>query len=253
MSLAGVILTLNEQRHIEETIASLKKVADEILVIDSGSTDRTVELAEKSGAKVFFRAWDNDFSAQRNFALDKTSADWILYIDADERITDELAESIRNAISEKGSSILSFRRHNIAFGKEFRFGVFRPDTVTRLFPRTQARWTGLVHERIESNLPEKTIKGHLIHYPYENWEQYLVKFNSYTTLWANEAYARGKKSSLPGAYIRASFSFIKIGFFNLGILDGIMGLITSSLHFKYTLIKYLKLYRMRNNNQEDVT
>ena len=138
MSLAGVILTFNEQRHIEETIASLKKVADEILVIDSGSTDRTVELAEKSGATVLFRAWDNDFASQRNFALDKTSAEWILYIYADERITDELAGNIKNAIAGTEDCVFSFRRRNISFGKEFRFEVFRPDTVARRLPRIQS-------------------------------------------------------------------------------------------------------------------
>ena len=252
MTLAGVILTFNEERHIEETIASLKKVADEILVIDSGSTDRTVELAKASGARVLFRAWDNDFAAQRNFALDSASAEWILYIDADERVTDELAANIKTAISGKETCVFSFKRHNISFGKKFRFGVFRPDMVSRLFPRTQGRWTGLVHERIESSLPEKTIKGHLIHYSFENWEQYFVKFNSYTTLWAHEAYANGKKTSLPGAYGRSVFQFIKMGVFNLGFLDGIMGLITTTLHFQYTLIKYLKLHRIRKNQRDDV-
>ena len=127
--LTVVILTKNEEKNIVDVIENAKKISDEILIVDSGSTDKTVELAEANGAKVVFRAWDNDFAAQRNFALEHVQTEWVLYLDADERINDELAESIKNVAEDSKKTMYRFIRRNSAFGKDFKYGVLGPDSV----------------------------------------------------------------------------------------------------------------------------
>ena len=122
--LATVILTKNEEKDIEATIQTAQRCADEVLIVDSGSTDRTVELAEKNGARVVFRAWDNDFAAQRNFALSQTEADWVLYLDADEHLNDELVNAIKKVVTGTSDTQkqYSLQRKSVAFGKKFSYG-----------------------------------------------------------------------------------------------------------------------------------
>ena len=249
MSLAAVIITFNEQKNIKDAIDSAKKITDEIIVIDSGSTDDTVKIAETNGAKVIYRAWDDDFSEQRNFAAKNTEAKWLFQLDADERISDELAQNIKSAVQKDFDKIYTCRRKNTVFGQEFGYGVFRPDKVDRLYPREKAYWQGKVHEGLKSELPKEFIEGTLIHYPYENWEQYFTKFNKYTTIWAEDAFARKKETTPLKAIFHAAFSFVKVTFLNFGILDGTMGLVTCLLHFAYTLVKYLKLYHLQQENR----
>lgn len=246
MSIAVVILAFNEEKHIAEAIQSAKFVTDEILIIDSGSTDKTAEIAEQNGARVVLREFDKDFSRQRNFALDQTKASWLLHLDADERISEDLAQSIKQAVSQGEEKVYSFWRSNIVFGKKFKYGVFRPDKVKRLFPRNGGIWQGKVHESLKSDLPEAVLTGQLIHYPYETWEQYFTKFNSYTSIWATDAFKKGKRTSIIGALLHALFSFLKVTFINLGILDGLMGLVMCCFHFSYTLAKYIKLYKLQD-------
>ncbi|MDR2006988.1 MAG: glycosyltransferase family 2 protein [Acidaminococcales bacterium] len=245
MNLAVVILTFNEERHIGETIASARQAADEIIVVDSGSTDRTVEIARAAGAKVFFRSWDDDFAAQRNFAGDKTDADFLFHLDADERISKELAASLKALAAENRQKIFVFRRVNKVFGKTIKYGAMRPDRVKRLYPRGKAVWEGKVHENLSSALPTEAAKGDICHYTYENWELFLNKVNKYTTIWAQSARARGKKTSLAAAFGHGFFAFCKDFFLKLGFLAGIPGFITCYMHSLYTMTKYLKLLQLQ--------
>ncbi len=245
MSLCVVILTFNEEQHIEAAVESAKKVAEEILVIDSGSSDKTVVLAEKHGARVLFRPWDDDFAAARNFADDKTEAQWLLHLDADERISDELADSIKKALLGSERKIYAFKRSNNAFGKEFKYGVFHPDRVRRLYPRGKAIWIGKVHESIQSDLPRVCLFGKLVHYTYSDWEQYFYKFNKYTSIWARQAYDAGKSTSMATAFAHAVFALIKTLLLHGGFLDGLIGIATCFMYFSYTLVKYLKLYQLQ--------
>ena len=135
MSVCVAILTKNEESNIVDVIENSKKLTENILVVDSGSTDKTVELAEKHGAKVVYRTWDNDFSAQRNFALEHIKTDWVLYLDADERMNDELVEAIKKALTKNEQAMYRFIRCNSAFGKDFKYGVLGPDSVVRLIPK----------------------------------------------------------------------------------------------------------------------
>lgn len=167
-SLAILILTCNEEDNIVSVVENAKKCTNEVVVIDSGSTDRTVELAKEHGAKVAFRAWTNDFSAQRNFALEQTDADWVLYLDADERLNDEVVAEVKKIVSGEGMDHqYSFERKSVAFGTKFNHGVLKPDHVLRMFPGNQVKWVNKVHEHSECGLPVKALPGHIEHYTYK--------------------------------------------------------------------------------------
>ena len=184
-SLAILILTKNEEDNIVDVVRNAKTCTDEVVIIDSGSTDRTVELAEQEGAKVAFRAWDGDFSAQRNFALSQTEADWVLYVDADERITPALGEAIRDIV-QHGSldKQYSIKRKSVAFGVTFNHGVLNPDHVLRMFPRNTVTWVHKVHEHPECPLPKETLPGYFEHYAYTDWHEWEEKLCYLDTAWA---------------------------------------------------------------------
>lgn len=241
-TLAVLILTKNEEKNIVEVVNNAQKCADEVLIIDSGSTDATVQLATDKGAKVVYRAWDNDFAAQRNFGLTQTNAEWVLYLDADERLNAELLLAVKQVVLSKGIQQYAFVRKSVAFGQKFAYGVLKPDKVARLFPRESVSWINKVHERPVCDLPLAILPGHIEHYTYESWAQWAEKFNQYTTIWANNAYLQGKRTSLPLAYAHATFGFVQMAILKLGILDGWLGLALCCNHFSYTLLKYLKLY-----------
>ena len=160
-TLAVLILTKNEEKNIVEVVNNAQKCADEVLIIDSGSTDATVQLATDKGAKVVYRAWDNDFAAQRNFGLTQTNAEWVLYLDADERLNAELLLAVKQVVLSKGIKQYAFVRKSVAFGQKFAYGVLKPDKVARLFPRESVSWINKVHERPVCDLPLAILPGHI--------------------------------------------------------------------------------------------
>ena len=249
-SLTIAILTKNEERNIIDVIRNCQRLTDSILVVDSGSTDNTVTLAEANGAKVVYRAWDNDFSAQRNFALEHVDTEWILYLDADERLNEQLCEAIKNVITKNENRQYSIKRKSVAFGKEFNYGVLKPDFVPRLFKTSHVQWVNKVHEKPLCKDKLEVLEGFIKHYTYTNWEQWLKKFDQYTSIWAQDAYARGKKVTLYGAFGHAFFGFLQMAFLKKGILDGGMGLAMSCNHFFYTLMKYLKLIELQRKGDK---
>ena len=249
--LAILILTKNEEKNIVDVIKNAQQCSNDIIIIDSGSTDNTVELAEMAGARVYFRAWDNDFAAQRNFGLKLTEADWVFYLDADERLNIEAINHIKEVVKEgQMDSQYYITRKSRAFGYDFNYGVLRPDKVYRLFPRDSVTWANKVHERAECALPKWSLKGIIIHYTYSGWTQWLRKFEQYTTIWAIDAYKKGKRTSPVGIMTHALFAFIQMSFLKLGLLDGFMGLVMCCNHFFYTMIKYLKLYELQRRESK---
>lgn len=240
--LTVVILTKNEENNIVEVIKNAYKVTPNILVVDSGSTDKTVELAEEKGAKVVFRAWDNDFSAQRNFALEYVQTDWVLYLDADERINDELVNSIKKEMQSPTKAMYRFRRYNSAFGKEFKYGVLAPDSVLRMFPKGMAKWEGKVHENPVGELPVKTLSGFLRHYTYTDFAQYLSKMNSYAAIGAQNNKVKKKKVGVIKDFVfRPFFAFVKMYILKKGFIEGWLGFVLCLNYANYTLNKYILL------------
>ena len=249
-----IILTKNEENDIEATIQNARRCTEDVLVVDSGSTDRTVELAKKNGARVVFRAWDDDFSAQRNFALTQTDAGWVLYLDADEHMNDELVSAVKKAVSAglsdpDGKKQYSLQRKSVAFGKKFSYGPLYPDRVPRLFPRDSVKWVGKVHERPECSLPLEKLPGHIEHYTYRDWQEWEEKMSRYSTIWAEEAYKRGRRASLPVALLHGIGSLFSTLILHRGFLDGWMGVCLSCMYFSYTMLKYLKLYQMQRKEE----
>ena len=235
------ILTKNEENHILDALASAKPCADQILVVDAGSTDHTVPLAREAGACVVFREWDNDFAAQRNFASQQASWDWILYLDADERMTPDLVREVNQIKAGRMDYQYSFKRINRAFGHQFHFGAFGPDRVKRLFPRDTVKWVGKVHERPECWLPMKELQEALLHHTYDSYQQWWNKAGQYTTLWAEEAYTRGKRATVGAAVRHALGGMLKVYLLQGGFLEGSMGFIATLQHGLYTAVKYMKL------------
>lgn len=250
-NLTVVVLTKNEEENIVAVVQNAKKVAAEVLIVDSGSTDKTVQLAEENGARVVYRAWDNDFSAQRNFALQHVNKDrMVLYLDADERMNDELLTSVKSVVEQDKICQYSFKRKSVAFGQEFNYGVLKPDFVPRLFKTKNVHWVNKVHEKPMCKDELKVLGGYIEHYTYTGWQQWLNKFDQYTTIWANDAYAKGKRVSLGKAFAHAVFGFIQMAILKKGVLDGGMGLVMSCNHFFYTLMKYLKLLELQRKGDK---
>ena len=250
--LAIIILTKNEAHNIVDVIKNARKCTDEILIIDSGSTDNTVRLAEENEAKVFYRAWDSDFAAQRNFALDKTAAEVVLYLDADERIMPETAEHIKNILAQdKINFQYQVKRKTTAFGQTFNYGTLYPDYVLRMFPRNKVHWIGKVHEHPECSCKVEKLRGYLEHYTYRNWAAWEKKSQLYTTIWAEDAYQSGKRTSKLAVLLHASAGFLKMFIFKAGFLDGWLGLYTCLNHFFYTMTKYLKLLELQESHKKN--
>ena len=246
MKLAVIILTHNEERHIEACVQSAA-FADEILVIDDCSTDRTTELACAAGARVVAHPLAGDFAGQRNFALTQTDADWVLYVDADERINAGTEQELRRIMAENARAVYEIKRINVAFGQQMHYGGHRPDYPRRFFPRGAVRWEGLVHERTESDLPVRRVKGSLLHYTYTDWDRYFQKFNQYTTLMAERQHSEGKRASFAKILLDPPFAFFRFYILQRGFLDGRLGFILAMFHGFYTMVKYVKLHYLESD------
>lgn len=246
MKLTVIVLTRNEIRHIADCLAGLGEGAEaagldlDLLVVDDGSDDGTVELAKAAGARVVGRRL-NTFAEQRNFALSQAAEGWVFFLDADERFSPELLAAVSRHMAARPVAAGSVMRRNFAFGRRHRFGPLKPDRVIRLFPPNSVRWEGRVHERPIFDLPVRPLGGHLLHLTYHSWGQYLTKQRRYADLWAEEARAAGKTATPLKAFLRAGAGFLKMMILNLGLLGGPVAWSLCWYHGAYTLTKYLKL------------
>ena len=248
--LAVIILTKNEEKNIGEAIDSAS-FADEILVVDSGSTDETKSIVESRGAKFVFHPMGEDgFAGQRNFALSQTEAEWIFYLDADERITEKAANCMERIVAGEEDAAFSLKRMNVIMGQMMKYGAHRPDRCLRLFRRETVRWEGVVHERAVSSLPSREMEGTLLHYTYTGWTNYFHKLSTYTDMMAERMHEEGKKAGVADLTVRPIFAFFRAYVLQKGFLDGELGLVFSILHSYYTFMKYLKLrYRTFSGGQ----
>lgn len=242
--IAVLILTFNEENNIRQCIESVT-FADEVMIIDSGSTDHTLDIASSLGAKVVSHAMTEGFAGQRNFALQQTQAEWVLFLDADERITPELAVEIQEILRVGEAFAYNILRRNIIFGQEVGYGGHSPDFSLRLYPRTAISWQGLVHEQANVTLPIKKTKYAMLHYTYMSWDRYFFKFNQYTTMMAEKMLENGKKTNITDIVLRPWFAFIRFYILKSGWRDGKIGFIMAVYHAFYTMTKYVKLYYLR--------
>lgn len=247
-SLSVVIIALNAASQIE---ASLKSAAfaDEIVVVDSGSQDDTREIALKYGARVLHQDWLG-FGRQKRFAVEQASHDWVLCLDADERISDSLRESIVEALQAPRFRAYRMPRCNRFMGRWLRHGEGYPDWSLRLFDRRAASWSeDAVHEKVLTASPVGSLQGDLLHQSQESLAAYLEKQNRYTSLQAEELGQRGKRAAFGQSVASPLVRFVKFYFLRLGFLDGFPGLVHILVGCFNSFVKYAKLYELNEKGK----
>lgn len=241
--LSAVIITFNEAKNIERCLNSIDQVVDEIIIIDSGSLDKTEEIARRNPkVKFYLKEWMG-FSATKNYAASIAEHNWILSIDADECLSTELRNSIKELKSSNPGAVASFNRKTLYCGKWIRFGGWYPDRKVRLYDRNTESWEGLVHEKIIFKSPKSIIqlKGDCEHYSINSLSEHLSIINRYSTLSAESDIKKGRGGSFIRLLLVFQFRFFYFYILKLGILDGIMGLQIACVSSASKFIKELKL------------
>ena len=243
-SLSVVIIALNAASQIEACLKSAV-FADEIVVVDSGSRDETREIALKYGARVVHQDWLG-FGRQKQFAVEQASHDWVLCLDADERVGEVLRASIEAALSAPRFHAYRMPRCNRFMGCWLKHGEGYPDWSLRLFDRRFARWSeDAVHEKVISTSPVGSLQGDLLHESEESLATYLDKQNRYTSLQAEELFQQGKRATIGRLVGSPLLRFVKFYFIRLGFLDGVPGLVHILIGCFNSFCKYAKLIALR--------
>ena len=245
--LSVAIITLNAAAQLEACLQSAR-FADEIVVVDSGSSDGTQTLAERHGAKVVQQDWLG-FGPQKQFAVEQARHDWVLCLDADERVTPELQAGIENALKNPSTAAYRCARRNRFLGRYLKHGEGYPDWSLRLFDRQQARWSDdAVHEKVETQSRIGELSGDLLHDSAESLATYLTKQNRYTTLAADTAFAAGKRASFGRVAFSPLVRFIKFYLVRQGFRDGLPGLIHIAIGCFNSFMKYSKMLERQNSD-----
>ncbi|HEV3198488.1 MAG TPA: glycosyltransferase family 2 protein [Bryobacteraceae bacterium] len=240
MKITATIITLNEERNIARAIESLR-CSDEILIVDSGSVDRTVELAEKLGARVIEAGW-HGYAGQKNWAAGQASHDWILSLDADEALSEALEAEIWN-LKKNGPRYDAYTMPRLAryLGRWILHSGWYPDRKLRLYDRRKAKWVGdFVHESVQSEGRVGHLQSNLLHFTCDSLSEHLRTLDRYTTLAAQELAARKVKVPLSRVILDPAWTFVKTYFLQRGFLDGLEGLTIAYMAAFYTFLKYSK-------------
>jgi glycosyltransferase involved in cell wall biosynthesis len=239
--LSVVIISKNEAERIADCLASVAW-ADEIVVVDSGSTDATCDIARRYTDKVHSIPW-RGFGAQKQAAVDLAAHDWVLSVDCDERVTPELAAEIRAVLAQDTPlHAYSIPRRTFLGRKEIRHCGWYPDRTVRLFDRARARFSdSLVHEQVLTTGPVGKCREHMLHYSFTGLEQLLEKLNHYTDLSARQMFESGRRCSVFDLAVRPAFAFFRTYVLRAGVLDGVEGLTISATTALSTFVKYVKL------------
>jgi glycosyltransferase involved in cell wall biosynthesis len=247
--LSAVIITRNAAPVLPACLDSIA-FADEIVVVDSGSSDGTAELAAARGARVISKEWLG-YGRQKQFAVEQARNDWVLCIDSDERVSAKLAESIEAALAAPVSPVYRMPRRNRFLGRWLAHGEGYPDWSPRLFNRMNARWSeDLVHEKVLYAVTPGTLKGDLMHDSFDSLAAYLERQNRYTTLQARQAFERGQTAGTAHLLLSPVVRFFKFYVLRLGFLDGVPGLLHISIGCMNSYLKYAKLIELYKAEQQ---
>jgi len=243
--LSAVLIAQNEESKIAPALESVR-FCDEVVVVDSGSEDGTRGIAEAAGARVIVNAPWPGFVAQREFAVRAACHDWVLALDADERVTPALRAEVEG-LRTRGFGHAAYRMPRVAFhlGRWVRGTDWYPDAQVRLFDRTRARWEGdLVHESVRTSGTVGRLQGELLHYPYADIGEHMRKIDRYTTLWARQFHAAGRRTGPVNMMAAGFWAFFRNYVIKRGAFLGSAGLIISTLNAYYTFVKLAKLYEL---------
>lgn len=239
------LITFNEELRLGRTLSAIKDLADEIVIVDSFSSDKTVEIAKSFGAKVYQIPWPG-YGEQKNNVIERCTKEWVLLIDADEVITPELAKEIKEAMEHGDNYVYEIPFNSVCFGKRIRFGGWSGSSRVRLFKRLCGHYSfDAVHEQFLTSEDIGKLTHRIDHYTYEDIYDYLHKFNRYTTEGATVALGKNKSAGFFNIVINPIFKFLRMYIFRLGFLDGVEGLALSIFSSLYTSVKYLKLREMK--------
>ena len=246
--LTGIVPALNEERNLEDCLRSFEDICDELIVVDSGSTDATLEIAKRHTDRVYQRAW-TDYRGFLQFAMPRARHRWLLIVDCDERVSPGLAREIRERVDRDGGGAVGFRmrRVNHFLGRRIRFSGWQNDFVYRFFrkgrggPRDRE-----VHPGIVIDGPIEALDGALLHFPYPTLEDYFTKFNRYTSAAARDRLRAGRRARWTDRFLSPPFRFFRAYVLRLGFLDGYPGFVLAWLGAFYVFARYTKMWQMQN-------
>lgn len=244
MKLSVVVITLNEEKNIGRFLKTVADIADEVIIVDSYSTDRTKEIASEHPSVTFISNEFKGYGQQKNFALSKCRGEWILFPDADEVVDEQAKESIKQIIAGKGNAdVYLLKFNNILLGKHLRYGGWGSVSRERFFRNGFGEYSDdKVHEKFLTSGRISTLNGRINHYTYHSVSQHIDKINRYSTLMAEKYVSAGKKVGIIKIVFTPWFTFIKDYIFKLGFLDGVIGLYAAVTTSYYAFLKYIKLY-----------
>lgn len=251
-TLAVAMIVKNEAKNLPGCLGSVSGWVDEIVVLDAGSTDDTVAIAESFNARVFSNTEWPGFGKQRQIAQSHVQSDWVLWLDADERVSPELRDEVLQCVQAKPEkTVFAIPRLSWAFGRFIHHLGWYPDYVLRLHPTRLTHYDdSMVHEKlvIPDGMQTQTLKVNLLHYTYRDMPQYLDKMGHYAKLWAEQKAAEGKRSSIPTAILHGIGCFVRMYVLRRGFLDGTQGFLIAATNAYFTFAKYADLW-VRNQQK----
>lgn len=245
--LSVAIITKNEEKNLSECLKSVS-FADDIVMVDSGSVDRTVEIAKEFGCRIFIEDWKG-YGPQKNSAVNKCINEWVLLLDADERVPVEAKEIIVKVLKNPDADAYSVKRKNYLHGKWLKHSGYWPDRHIRLVNKTKGSFRSMIHEEWVTDGHVQELDAYVEHYAFSNYSDMLQTLNEYSTIIARELYASGKKATILSPLYHGIGMFLKIYFLKWGILDGMDGLVTALTKAGGSFFKYAKLLELQRENK----
>ncbi len=243
------MITLNGERHLARALKSTQGIANEIVVVDCGSMDRTLEIAHEFGAKVMFREWTN-FSEQRNCAVSHASCEWIFTLDSDEELSEELRVSLLEwKMREASCKVYEMPRLTFYMGGWIRHSGWYPNLQLRLYRKDSAKYNGIVHETLEFAGKPGRLRGDLLHYTIENFAEHEAKVEKYSTLAAQKMFAEGKRSWRAAEWFATPWTFLQSFVIRAGFLDGYRGALIAQMAARSVRLKFQKLGSLVNEER----
>lgn len=252
--LSACIISFNEEDKIEDCLKSLQSIVDEIIIVDSNSTDKTLDIAKKYTDKIYQHDFQG-YGKQKNFAVEKASNDWIISLDCDERLSTELQTSIQNIKESLSDDCVYSMARKTFYVYRWLNHCWYPDKNVRLFNKTKTKWFDYdVHESVDTrNMKTSILDGDILHYSFDSISDHLKVIDKYTEIGANDLLKKRKRISVISPLTHASWTFIKLYIFKRGFLDGFAGLTVAVLSYMHVFIKYSKAYIKRKQIKQKQT